>query len=510
MAARSPRAAQQEHGVPVNWSMMGFGGGLRAEFVPELRGLAGLATLQRMWDFDETCGAMAWAIEATLSQVNWSHTPQKDGKESDDPEAVRMADFADQCLGDMSHGFHEHVEEAATMIPLGFAPCEIVLKQRMEDNSAFPDEFYGFDSLPLRDQHSVTDWKYDESGRRLTHMVQDVGLGLAPSFGAARGASGVIPIWKLLHYRTRSILNNPYGRSILLNAYRPWYLKRKIQDSEAIGIDRELAGMPTFYIPKSDIDAASKVDNTGKATKEALAAQARIQSSIQAVRDLRFNEAGGLVIPSDVFKGKDGAPGTIRQYEFKLVTGGGQRAIDARTAIKDYDRSIARILMFQFLHLGDRSGGSYALSENQSDLALRSLRAITLKISREYQLKALPLLWQVNGFDKRYMPLLEPSPIAEDGLEQLGSFIEKVANAEPLLTSRPELLEALLNRAGLRQARRRRAAGDMDAVDDFEAARAAIPMLVQMLEAESKRRLGAPTGAEDDATGAGGTPSSES
>lgn len=446
-------AATREAGLSVSYAF----GGNRFELVPQLQGLVGLEQLQLMWDTDETLGAMAWVIEATLEQVEWSHVPMADGQDAlpTDAEARRYADFADTMLMDMKHSFADHVMEASTMIPLGFAPCEIILKQRTEDNSEFPDEFYGFDSLPLRDQHSVSGWHYtDDTSRELKSMTQ-IGSGTAE-----------IPIWKLLHYRTKAILNNPYGRSLLIAAYRPWFLKRRIQDSEAIGIDRELAGMPTFYIPQADLDAANKVGADGQPTDAAKAASARIQGAIKAVRDLRFNEAGGLVIPSDVFKDDQGKPGQIRKWEFKLVTGGGQRAIDARTAAKDYDRSIARALLFQFLHLGDRSGGSYALSDNQSDLALKSLRAITMKIAREYRQKALPLIWHVNGFPKRYMPRLEPSPIAEDGIEQMGLFLDRIASAEPLFATRPDLLEAVLNRAGLRQARRRQAAGQEGAVDD--------------------------------------------
>lgn len=459
MSKPTRATATREIGLPVNYA---FGGG-RTELVPALSGINGLMQLQQMWELDETLGAMAWVIESTLSQVEWTHTPMKDGKEApSDPEAKRYADFADQCLVDMTHSFSDHVDEASTMIPLGFAPCEIVLKQRTADNSRFPDGFYGFDKLPLRDQHSVTEFTYtDPRSRELKGMVQH-----------AEGAAE-IPIWKLLHYRTNKRLNNPYGRSLLIPAYRPWYLKRRIQDSEAVGIDRELAGMPTFSVPISDIKASQKTDRDGKPTKEAMEAIARIQGAIKAVRDMRFNEAGGLVIPSDPFKDADGKPGQIRQYEFKLITGAGQRAIDARTAAKDYDRSIARALLFQFLHLGDRSGGSYALSDNQSDLALRSLRAITIKIRDEYQLKALPFLWFVNNFPLRYMPRLEPSPIAEDGIEQIGLFLQRIADAEPIYAERPDVLEAVLNRAGLAQARRRVHSGELDAMERQREATAA-------------------------------------
>src|ERR1700752_2865005 len=91
--------AKQEMGYPMYWNI-GFP---RDEFIPQLQGLQGLLELERMWNTDETIGAMMWLIESTITQVDWKHTPMKDGQESSDPEAVRMAEFADSLLIDMSH-----------------------------------------------------------------------------------------------------------------------------------------------------------------------------------------------------------------------------------------------------------------------------------------------------------------------------------------------------------------------------------------------------------------------
>ena len=62
-----------------------------------------------------------------------------------------------------------------------------------------------------------------------------------------------IPIDKALLFRTKSRKDNPEGRSILRNAYRSWYFKRRIQEVEGIGIERDLAGLPVMYAP-ADLD----------------------------------------------------------------------------------------------------------------------------------------------------------------------------------------------------------------------------------------------------------------
>lgn len=437
----APAGATGEVGVNINWNY----GGNRTEFVPKLSGLYGLQRLEEMTVVDETVGAMMWGVESALMQVPWAHQAQLDGKDTTDEEAVRLASWADGLLEDMEHTMSEHVQEALSFIWAGFAPCEIVLKQRQGGaDSRFDDGYYGFKQFTLRDQQSVTEWTYDDK-RNLTGMRQ---LGWD-------GQSGTIPIWKLLHYRTSRRLNRPEGYSMLTNAYRAYYLKQKIQDSEAIGIDRDLCGLPLFRIPMSDLEEAAGVDEAGKATPRARAAMSRIEAAQKATRDMRFNEAGGLVLPSDPYMDNNGQPTGAQQYDFEIVTTAGQRSIDARTAAKDYDRAIARLLMMQFLHLGDRSGGSHALSENQSDLALKSMRALAVLIAGEYNRKALRLIWLINGFDMHRIPKLEPGPISAESLDQLGIFLDRIAQAGPLFEAYPELLEMVLTMSGLRQARAR-------------------------------------------------------
>lgn len=59
-----------------------------------------------------------------------------------------------------------------------------------------------------------------------------------------------IPMSKAMLFRTESVKDNPEGRSILRNAYRSWYFKRRIQEIEAIGIERDLAGLPVIHAPE--------------------------------------------------------------------------------------------------------------------------------------------------------------------------------------------------------------------------------------------------------------------
>ena len=70
------------------------------------------------------------------------------------------------------------------------------------------------------------------------------------------------------------------------NAYRSWYFKRRIQEIEGIGIERDLAGLPVIYGPENfDI-----WDNQNPQTVEA-------RSGLEAmVRSIRRDEMEGVVL----------------------------------------------------------------------------------------------------------------------------------------------------------------------------------------------------------------------
>lgn len=409
---------------------------------PALYGLDLRRKLLEMALFDETAGSMLWCMKSTLAQVDWTHVSQTDGRDDDkDPEAIRMAEWADTTLIDMEHSMAEHVEEALSMAIFGFAPCEIVLKQRDGIDSRFSDKFYGIKKVPLRDQLSLTDWIYE--GQELKGFRQSTGMG-----------SGAIPIWKTLHYKVPGRIDRPEGQSLFQNALKVWQLKQKIQDSEAIGIERDLVGLPTFKIPQAEIDECNEVDGNKQPTPGAIKARARVQNAIKAVSDMRFNRSAGLIMPSDTFfeDTSDGQSTGDRtpKWDFKLVTTPGQRSIDTRTAARDYDRAIARSLMMQFLHLGDRSTGSYAMSDDQSSMAVRSLMALAMKIATEWNRKMIPLLWKVNGFDRKYMPRLRASEISKDGIVQVAQLLGGIGRSVDLWDADVDARMDLGKRAGVR------------------------------------------------------------
>lgn len=434
---------------------------MSGDLIPLLSGQSLLMDMKRMAMTDETVGAMMWCIESTLGAVKWKHKAQLDGVDvEDDAEATRLAAFADSLLLDMDQAFKEHVESALNMVWAGFAPHEIILKQRKPGQSRFDDRLYGIESLSYRDPLSIMGWKRTEDRKATV-------IGMEQS-----GAEGDIPMWKVCNYRTSAKSNNPEGQPLLLNAWRAWRLKNRIQDSEAIGIERDLCGLPVFRAPEELLEQANELDTDGKPTAAAMQAQARIQAGIKAVKDMRFNRSGGLYMPSDTFY-EDTANGSsgdrTPKYDFKLVTTAGQRSIDTRAVARDYDRAIARVVMMQFLHLGDRSTGSYSLSDDQSSMALKSLQSLADKIALEFTRKALTLVWRVNGLDMRRLPWLSAGDITKEGLTAIGTFLRGVGAVADLWNTDPVARQSILTTTGFKFSREAQISGAAQAEKTAEA-----------------------------------------
>lgn len=378
-----------------------------------------------MAETDETVGAMLYCIAATMRQIKWEYVPQIDGEDApEDPEAKKWRDIATTMLKDMEQPFDDHIEDMLTMLWAGFAPVEMIFKVRDGVGSRFSDGFYGIGSLNLLDQTTIWDFVYE--GSKPVAMKQ-MGIGIG-----AQTADGLIPMEKTLLYRTSTQYNNPRGRPLLKSAWRAWRLKRKVQDSEAIGIERELCGLPIFEMPEEMILQQFDLDAEGNLTEDAKRAIAMVQAAKAATQDMRLNKTGGLVIPSDTW-GEDVQGGAAhKKYNFRIQTTGGQRTVDSRTVVRDYDHAIARVAMMQFLTLGQRSGGSYSLSDDQSSMAVASIMALADKATAEWNKKSVALTWIVNAFPDKYRPRLKHSDVNKNGITQLGQFFAGVGKAADL------------------------------------------------------------------------------
>jgi hypothetical protein len=390
-----------------------FGNQISEEFLKQLAGLKGIKVYAEMRDNDPTIGAIFFVIEKLLRRVKWKSTPA-----SNEAFAVEAADFLTECMGDMEHSWEDMISEILSMLTFGFAPLETVYKVRggvKESNPSYHSKFndgkIGWRKLPLRAQETIWQWIFDTDPNSNTYGDL-VAIEQLPPIGT----KVKIPMDKVLLFRTQSYKNSPMGRSILRNSYRSWLFKKRIEEIEGIGIERDLAGLVVIKVPASLL--AEDATPEEKATLLSLKALAT---------NIRRDEQEGVIFP--LVYDADGN----ELYKLELLSTGGQRQFDTSQIVDRYDKRIAMTVVADFIFLGQSKVGSFALSSDKTDLFAISLGAWLDGIASVFNKKAIPQLMMVNDIEPEYWPTLVPGDIEKAEMSKFIDAIYKLVGVGALI-----------------------------------------------------------------------------
>ena len=405
------------------------GGTVYEEFLTNLRGQRGAKIYREMADNDPTIGSMLFAIEKVITRLEWRIDPYSDNSHDGDitPEDKEVAAFVESCLNDMSESWDSTISQMLSMLVFGYSYHEIVYKVRNGDNkdprhkSKFNDGRIGWRKMPIRAQETLFRWMMDDDGG-IQGMIQ-----VDPSSGGIHH----IPIEKALLFRTSSQKNNPEGRSILRNAYRSWYFKRRIEEIEAIGIERDLAGLPVAYVPPEFLSS------------NATAEQASVLSTMKdIVTSIKRNEQEGIVMPS-MYDDQG-----HKVFDLVLLSSGGSRQFDTDKIIQRYDQRIAMSILSDFILLGSDRVGSYALGTSKMDLWSMAVDSIAKNIAEVMNQHAIPRLLKLNGMDISRAPYLTYGEVSHVDLNEIAGFVGNLVQTGAIVPD-PKLEEYLRDLAGL-------------------------------------------------------------
>jgi hypothetical protein len=305
-------------------------------------------------------------------------------------------------MDDMEHSWGDFISEVLSMLVFGWSAHEIVYKIRSGTDttnksyhSEYDDNKIGWRKLPIRSQESLFQWEFDESGDVSALQQQ-------PPVGGVV----TIPVDKLLMFRTQSFKNNPMGRSILRNAYRPWFFKKRIEEIEGVGIERDLAGLPVASVPAELLAANATPDQ-----------KASLNAIKKLVTSIRRDAQEGVVFPlvyDDL--------GNVL-YKLELLSTGGTRQFDTNSIVTRYGKAIAMTVLADFIFLGQSKVGSYALSSDKTDMFAAGLGAWLWAIADVINRTARPKLMKLNGYDRKLWGTFIPSDIEK---EDVGKFCDNV------------------------------------------------------------------------------------
>lgn len=384
--------------------LLQYNGRVAEEYLRELQGVRWQRVLREITSQDPTVGAALFAIEMLIRQVVFEVVPA-----SDDPADHDTAEFIEACMSSMHGTWPETLAEILSFLPHGHVELEIVYAKRADGR-------IGWECWGVRSQETIDRWEFDDGGRAVGFWQ------IAPP----KYQQTYIPLEKCLHLRTTSRKGNPEGRSVLRNAYRPWYFKQNIENVEGIGIERDLAGFPVVRIPAAVINKAGADYTAWK----------------NVATNIRRDEQEGLVIPSDLYQGT-----SIPQYSVELLSTGGSRAFDTDAIIGRYNAQIAMSLLADFIVLGHEKVGSFALSSSKTELFGVALGAFLETICEGIKKQCFQRLLALNGIPAERCPTLQHGDIETADLGVLGTFVQQITGAGVAMTD--PIARWLLEQAGI-------------------------------------------------------------
>lgn len=365
------------------------------EFLSQLRWPRAGEIYKEMAYNDPVVGSILYMAEMLIRNVKWSVQ-----RASDKSVDIQAADFVNSCMDDMDTSWSDVISEVISMLTYGFSFHEIVYKVRRGPNSGsskynskYTDGRIGWRRMPVRAQSTLYQWVFADDGD-IKAFIQ-----LAPPDYKVT----VIPLSKGLLFRTRLSRDNPEGISLLRNAYRPWYFKKRIEEVEGIGIERDLAGLPVLTAPEGmDLWDASNPNMVAlKNNAETL------------IKNVRKDSEEGILLPFG--------------WDLELLTTGSSRNFDTSAIINRYDNRIAITMLSDLVLIGGDKTGSFALAETKEDLLASALQSQLGSIADVLNTYAIPNLIQYNSFPGLVEhPRIVPGLIQKANIKELALLLRSM------------------------------------------------------------------------------------
>lgn len=368
-------------------------------------------------------------IEVMIRKVDWCVVPPR-GKESDTEAWNVYADkikFFEQCMHDMEDTWEDFISDVLSMLIYGYSVQEKVYKYRLGNSGKYPsrynDGLIGWAKLPIRSQDTIDKWYFDKKGRKLVGCRQNL-TGIADNdFYSILDQEKLkirLPRKKFMLFRINPKRGNPEGRSPLISAYVPWKYKTTIEEYEAVGISRDLAGMPVIKLPPEYF--ASELD----AEKASF-----MEYCTKVINNMNANRQAGLVFPKYI------DPESRQDiFDFSLVGVTGGKNYDTDKVITRYESQILMSFLADVLKLGQGANGSFALADSKTNTLAMSIESILRQIKSVLNRDLVAQTYALNGWDAEEMVQIDHKKLQDDDIDNLSKFIQRCVSVGALEVDR--------------------------------------------------------------------------
>jgi len=343
------------------------------EYNSDLQGEKAIKTYDKMRRSDGQVKAGLLACKLPLMVARWDVAPASD--EQLDVEIAQMV--KDDLFENMTITWDDFLRQALIMLDFGHMPFEKVWELR--------DGRYAWRKMAPRLPQSIAEWHVTDEGE-LDHVVQQAIIG-------SKFEQVSIPADKLLVFTHEREGSNFRGISLLRAAYKHWYYKNNLYAIDGIAAERHGVGLASFTYP----------DQATEAQKAAVR---------EIGERLHTHERSYEAHPESI------------KFDLKGVQG---QLHDIMRSIDHHDLQIVRSILAQFMNLGAKSTGSYALSQDQSQFFLMALQAVGRNVCNTVNRYGIKEMVDYNWEVSRYPKLTVSGLDSPDVLAYAGAIAQLVS-----------------------------------------------------------------------------------
>jgi len=357
-----------------------FGTLVDSEYLREMTWPNSVKIYDRMRRSDAQVQALLLALELPIRSTRWYVEPYSNASRD-----RQIAEYIEENLmagppNGMTIHWDDFLRLALGMNWAGYAIFEKVFE--VQD-----DGLVKWRKFAERPQRTIKAFFYDDTG------------GPAAIEQWTQGTAAVkIPIDRLLVFTKRKEGGHMEGMSVLRAAYKHWFIKDFLYKVINIGIERNLVGTPVGKLPEQYTEDDEELMH-------------------QIVTTLRSAEQAGVTLP----------PG----FELDLFEGK-RNLYEVKDYLEHHDTSILKAGLAQFLNLGTKDVGSWALSEDQSSFFLMALNADAQYIANTINSYAIPQLvdynWDVEGY-----PTIKCDPVGNRGKDKIINGLKTLIDGKVVL-----------------------------------------------------------------------------
>lgn len=385
-----------------------FNGVTNDELKKELNFPQNIKTYKQM-SVHSSINAALTMYDNFVSKVNWIVRPPSDATE----EEKKRTEFIRENMQDMEHTWGEFIKDVMSMTTFGFSLHEKVYRRRYTANgSKFNDGLIGWKKLPIRCQESISKFGFTPDGNDIYSVTQNMSLVADPYGRYLQKTEKTFPASKILLFRTGRHRGDPYGKSPLRDAYLAWRYLMAIEEIEANGVAKDLAGLPVLRIPPQYL--ASDASAEQKATK------AYYES---CMANLQVNQQSGMILPQAF------DPDTRQPlFDIQLLSLSGTKGFDTVKVKEYYKNLILTSLFADILTMGQSTTGSFALGQIKNSLTGTIIEGFCNTIKDRLNADLIRQTYELNGWDASRACTIDYENIDSIDAETFSKAVQRMAS----------------------------------------------------------------------------------